>query len=737
MAKTGVAKRSRARKKVSAYRADLEGLRGIAVLFVLFFHAHFSIITGGFAGVDVFYVLSGFFITGLLLREYEYLNKISLADFYARRIRRLMPAALLVLLTTLIASYCILPRILMPGVAVDSMAAALFIANMNFAHHATDYFQTLATPSPVLHYWSLSVEEQFYFIWPTLVLFVAKLGKSVRRNLFITIAAVVGSSFWFANFLLHKNAIWAFYSLPTRAWELGLGGLLAVVAPSFSKIPRQLSLAGSWLGLIGLAVTALFIPQTALFPGVPALLPTLSTALIIACGVNGSSEFLTNSISRYFGRISYSLYLWHWPLLILPSVLLTHSLNLLARCCAVAASIILASLTTRWIETPLRGGLLVGLMPRRNAWSALVAVALVVGASVAVHADTAVTGVKTKSVLSTDQKAAELTTLLKSVLSASATPAATLTATPHPVHSATSSPTPTSLPSLPADYAATVDSGSRAATQDFPVPADLDPSIQSAANDKALSYKDGCHTQLNEPASTKPCIYGDPQGALTVVLFGDSHALNWFPAFNAVAKQKHWRLLSLTMSACTPANIPAYNPATNALMKNCPIWRAASIKRIIAANPYLVLIASSRSWATTDATGAIVTGDARTALFDAGMKSTIDAIKPSASHVVYLEDTPAQIQDPPLCLSQHPKSTLACATPVSQSINSSWQAEEQAIASYEGIGIIDPSYWVCPTDPCPVVIGNLEIFQDNSHLTATYAAAMAPILASALQRAIS
>jgi len=731
-----VGKRGGIRQKASNYRADLEGLRGIAVLLVLLFHAHFAIIKGGFAGVDIFYVLSGFFITGLLLREYEESNRISLAEFYARRIRRLMPAATLVLLATLIASFFILPKILIPGVAVDTTAAAVFIANMNFAHHATDYFQSATTPSPVLHYWSLSVEEQFYMIWPALILITTKVGKALRRNVFIVMTVVTGTSFWFAIYLLHRNAIWGFYSLPTRAWELSLGGLLAVLAPSFKKIPRLVAAVGSWLGLLGLTVTALFIPETALFPGVPALLPTLSTALLVVCGLRVPLEVLTNSVTRYFGRISYSLYLWHWPILILPSVALAHSLNVYERIAAIAASILLASLTTRWIEAPMRRGRVLGLIPRRNAWTAATAVAMIVVASVAVHADTAVTGVKTKSTLSKDQKAAELSTLLKSALPATATPTSSPSATPSAVPSATP-PTPTYQPNLPADYAATVTSGVRAATQDFPVPADLDPSIQSASNDKAITYKDGCHTELNEPASTKPCVYGDPNGNQTVVLFGDSHALNWFPAYNAVAKLKHWRLLSLTMSACTPADIPAYNPATKALMANCPIWRAATIKRINAENPYLVLIASSRSWATTDANGAVLAGDARTAVFDAGMKRTIEAIKLNALHVVYLEDTPAQSQDPTLCLSQHPKSTLACATPASQAINAAWQAEEHAIASYEGIGIMDPSYWVCPTDPCPVVIGNLEIFQDNSHLTATYSEAMAPIMASALARAIS
>lgn len=732
-------KRGGIRQKSTEYRVDLEGLRGVAVLLVVFFHAHFSLIKGGFAGVDIFYVLSGFFITGLLIREREEQKRISIANFYARRIRRLMPAGLLVLIATLVASIIILPKILIPGVAIDTAAAALFVANMNFARHATDYFQMTTTPSPILHYWSLSVEEQFYMIWPALIILTAKFGRALRRNILIVLTVVTGSSFAFALYLLHRNAIWGFYSLPTRAWELGLGGMIAVISPSFKKIPRMLTAIGSWLGLLGLTITTLFIPETALFPGVLALVPTLSTALIIICGLGRQLSLLTNPVMRYFGRISYSLYLWHWPVLILPAVALAHSLSLAEKLLAIFLSILLASLTARWIESPMRKGWALGTMSQRNAWTAVASVTLILVACVGVHAQTAVSGVKTKSTLSKDQKSAELTSLLKSALPAETktVTAPASSATPQGKQQPVATPSATTQPNLPADYAATVTSGTRAATLDFPVPKDLDPSLQSASNDKAITYKDGCHTEENEPASTKPCIYGDPNGNQTVVLFGDSHALSWFPAFNAVSKLKHWRLLSLTMSACTPADIPAYNPATQALMANCPLWRKATIKRIAAENPYLVLIASSRSWATTDSSGKVVTGDARTVLFDAGMKRTIEALKPTALHVIYLEDTPGQQQDPPLCLSQHPKSTLTCTTPVSQSINAAWQDEEHAIASFEGIGIIDPSYWVCPTDPCPVVIGNLEIFQDQSHLTATYSEAMAPIMASALQRAIS
>jgi hypothetical protein len=190
------------------------------------------------------------------------------------------------------------------------------------------------------------------------------------------------------------------------------------------------------------------------------------------------------------------------------------------------------------------------------------------------------------------------------------------------------------------------------------------------------------------------------------------------------------------MSACTPADIPAWNPALHAEMKNCAIWRKATIARIVAAKPYIVVIAGTRGFATVDAAGKVLTDAVRTVAFHDGMKRTIDQIKPAATHVILMQDTPASKFDPPLCLAAHHSSTLACATPVEKAISAAWQNEEQLLASEESIHIIDPSFWICPTSPCPAVIGNLIVYSDPGHLTATFSAALAHRVDDAIVAAI-
>ena len=359
----------------------------------------------------------------------------------------------------------------------------------------------------------------------------------------------------------------------------------------------------------------------------------------------------------------------------------------------------LAVLTERFVERPFRRGFVISLQPIRNiAIAGVLASLLAMTAFGADYAATASLRGKHGA-----QTAAELRSYVDSL---------TIKSTP--------------LNTVPA----------RAVTIDFPVPANLEPALLNAGHDRPLPYADRCHTQLNLKPSTKPCIYGDTTSATTVVLFGDSHALAWFPAFNEVAKENHWKLLSLTMSACSPADIPAYNPSTASLMQNCPIWRAASIQRIIAAHPYMVLVASTSGF-ETEVKGVVTTGDARKAPFLAGMNRTIAQLQSSGAKVVLMSDTPALAQDPLICLSSHPKSTLACATPVSQAISDDWIALETQIATANSIFLIKPQLWVCPTDPCPVVIGNILTYFDPGHMTATFSQALAGHLKSALNAALA
>jgi hypothetical protein len=240
---------------------------------------------------------------------------------------------------------------------------------------------------------------------------------------------------------------------------------------------------------------------------------------------------------------------------------------------------------------------------------------------------------------------------------------------------------------------------------------------------------------MNLTPSTKPCIYGDTTSSTTVVLFGDSHALAWFPAFDQLAKENHWKLLSLTMSACSAADISAYNPATASLMKNCPIWRVDSMKRIIAAKPYMVLVASTRGF-QTEVNGVVLKGVARNTAFEAGMGRTISQLKSGGAKVLMMSDTPALAQDPVVCLSAHPSSTLACATPIDKAISNDWITLEEKIASENSIPLIKPQPWICPTSPCPVVIGNILTYFDVGHMTATFSQALAGQLKVAIAGAL-
>ena len=688
----------KSRAKESLFRGDIQGLRGIAVLLVVLFHASIPGFKGGFVGVDIFFVLSGYLITGNLLRELQSNGRIRFREFYARRIRRLLPASLLVLFTTLVVVAIWFPSVLLPGVALDISSAGLYLSNIDFAVRATDYFSSSVIPSPVLHFWSLGVEEQFYLFWPLLIALATLKRKAPALKVFLLALTVFITSLTFANWLLPRNQPWAFFSLPTRAWELILGALLASAVRFTSKLPRSIAALVGLAGLVMVIYSGLTQSDPLRFPGFTALTPTLGAFLLIMAGSIEASTFPSKLLAfkplQGLGKISYSLYLWHWPVLVIPQVIAVSELSMAKRALLALFSIVLAALTERWVERPFRRGFLISVRPRRNIVIAGILAALL--AVSAFSADYLATG-SLRNKHGGASAAAERSFIDSLVIKST------------PVH--TVAPRP--------------------ATVNFPVPANLEPDLLNAGSNRPIPYGDRCHTQMNLKASTAPCLYGDTTSATTVVLFGDSHALAWFPAMNQVAKEMHWKLLSLTMSACSPADIPAFNRDTNSFMKNCPIWRAASIKRIIAVHPYLIVVTGTSGFETV-LHGKELRGDERNSVFRSGMNRTISQLKSGGGHVVMISDTPSLAQNPVVCLSAHPKSTLSCATPVSQAISSEWIVLETQIAKVNLIPLIKPQLWVCPTSPCPVVIGNILTYFDAGHMTATFSQALAGRLKSAI-----
>ena len=318
--------------------SQIQGLRALAAILVTLFHAR--LMPGGFIGVDIFYVISGYLITGLILREIERDDHLNLAAFYQRRIKRLLPTSAFVLIATALVSWILLPSITRVNLGKDLIAASLYVSNYLFAWWQNDYQNLNATPSPFIHYWSLAVEEQFYLLWPIFIMVLARYG---RKIVFTGIAATTFFSLLFSIYLTQASPIWAFYSLPTRAWELGFGALLLFLPTSLRKF-RVLP----WLALTGVAISAFNFDENTAFPGKNALLPVLATVLLIATITYWPPIFndLANSkISQWLGAISYPLYLWHWPALVLPSSALGRPLKIYERFACILLTIALAHLS--------------------------------------------------------------------------------------------------------------------------------------------------------------------------------------------------------------------------------------------------------------------------------------------------------------------------------------------------------------------------------------------------------
>jgi peptidoglycan/LPS O-acetylase OafA/YrhL len=706
------------RHPAERFRPDLEGLRGVAILLVLVFHAGLPGTTGGFVGVDVFFVLSGFLITGLLLRERERTGRIDLVAFYARRARRILPAAAVVLLATLALSVVILAPLDLPRVAADTAAAAASVGNIRFALTGTEYFGAELTPSPVLHYWSLGVEEQFYLVWPALLILATRFGRP-KLAATITLAGLVVASYAGALLLTSAAPGWAFYSLPTRAWELGIGGLLAATVAWHGRLPDAIVRPLGWLGLGAIVAALVLIQPSTPYPGVAALLPALGTAAVILAGGRSASvgAVLTMRPLRFLGLISYSLYLIHWPLLVLPQAGLAvgEELPLVVRLSLAALAVVLAWASQRWVEAPFQKGRFTW-VPARTLRLAAVAIVITVAIPYT-------TGLMAGASLDSGDVAAQLPL---------ATPGGPEEPSPDGAAATNESPATTipesATPGLTPDVGAEASSGSqRPPDGPQPLPRNVRPSLAQAEADEDALRLDHCDVgQLY--VAILDCAYGDRTSSKVVAVVGDSHAAQWFPALDPIGKAHHWRMVPFIKLSCRFLDMPTYSYWLQRTYTECNEWQALVVSRLKSLRPSLVIVGFIGDLETSTAADPdpIHQGQAVARLL---------AEIPGPKAIIV--DTPGSRYDVPVCISRHVADVRPCETGRSVAFGASPGVVESVAAHISGATLIDLGTRVCPWDPCPVVLDGMIVYRDSHHLTATFAASLRPELDAELQRALS
>ncbi|MFT4163906.1 MAG: acyltransferase family protein [Microlunatus sp.] len=657
------------------FRADVQGLRAVAVALVLLYHAGVPPFSGGYVGVDVFFVISGFLISSHLLQALERDGRVNLPQFYARRARRILPASFVVIVVTVIAAVMVVPPLSLPGVLQDALATTLYVPNIWFALQDTDYLADHAA-SPLQHYWSLGVEEQFYLLWPLLLWGLVRLTRGRPTPTAYGIGALAAVSFLACVIVTWQHQPIAFFLLPTRAWELLVGALVGAAVLKFRpRCPELLAAVGGWAGAAAILAAGLLFDDQTVFPGTAVALPVLGTALVIWCGTysaRGGPTVLALRPLQRVGLISYSLYLVHWPLLIVPKMALgggplpMWAFVLLGIVIAVPAAWILH----RFVEQPLRSP---ALLTRRPPRLTLI-------------------GVGTTTVV--------LVVALAALLG---------WAQVRPIdggHVAVAAP---EAPVAPPPT-----------TQQ--VPAGLTPSLREVDDDVPDLYGRGCHHDTTETA-VQNCVFGASDGEFRVALFGDSHSAQWLPALQQLADEH----AGMAIRTYTKSSCPAV--AATVLVKNvpcatCDTWRDKVTASLVADPPDLVVISSYSAY---DLAGG-ATGSARTREWSVGLATTVERLSKAGSDVLVIADTPRFESAPPTCVSAHLTDVMKCAGDPQVVLDPKLAAAEKRATKRAGGRYLDLMRYVCSTTACPAVMFDLLVYRDVNHLTTAFVRYLAPAL---------
>jgi peptidoglycan/LPS O-acetylase OafA/YrhL len=704
-----------------SFRGDIQGLRALAVVAVILDHL-LAWPSGGFLGVDVFFVISGFIITSLLLRQHDKRGRISFAEFYRKRVKRILPASTAVLLVTVLASWMVFLSGRASAIAWDSVAAFFFVANWRFAATDTDYWAADSAVSPVQHYWSLGVEEQFYVVWPILLTLGLALSLRFRgpgryRGILTAILLVVTvGSFAWAMADTAGNAAVAYFSTLSRAWELGVGALLAVATPLLRRIPDAARPVIAWAGLAVVAYGLFALSSASPIPAPGSVVPVVGAALVIAGGTGGAQRFLwplTNPVSRYLGDISYSLYLWHFPVIVILAAVADTS-GLGYPVIVLVLTLGLSVLSYHGLEDPIRRShwLEPGAAARRKKRRARRRPGF--GASTG----TKVAALGTAALLT-------VTFISLAVVRQQEIQEASRIAT-GPASSASAVD--------PADPAVLADGDLgalqgqiRDALQATSWPA-LDPAIDGL-EESAVPVEDGQGCGRTDTGNPRSCSFGDSRKP-TIMVLGDSTGITLLPTVRALFEATH-HIRGLTSAGCAVMDVDWDFPDATT-KSSCLAFREAAITAIREEQPEMLFVSNSYGQVLKLASKA--TGDDAVAEWSAGVQSTVGQVRDSVGQVVLVSSPPVG----------QPLET--CATKVSTpadcqaSIPGAWKVGDRSqrdAATALGVPYVDTSSLFCWEEKCPAFVGSTPTKRDSVHTTPQYASVITPAFRQMLDEALA
>ena len=673
----------------AGFRTDIQGLRAVAVGLVLAFHAGLSFVPGGYVGVDVFFVLSGFLITGLIVREVERTGRLDLRRFYARRIRRLLPAAALTTVGVGVLTVLFLPVTRWASIARDIVASTVYLVNWRFADQAVDYMGAEEPASPLQHFWSLAIEEQFYIVWPALVVALVLLTgrRAVRRSwLAAAITLVLVPSLVWSVVYTAADPGKAYFVTTTRAWELAAGALLAIGAERLGRSPLAVRAVAGWLGLALIAVAAVLITPETPFPGIAAALPVAGALLVIFSGLGdgrGAVRLLSVPVMQDVGALSYSLYLWHWPLVVVATAKwgslegeLATSIGVLA----VLASAVPAWFSYRAVEHPIHASPRLARSLKASFLVGLLAVLLGLGAAFFVS----------RSIPEVRQ------------LDEGENPGA----------------------------AALVRQGD--GWRD-PTQVSLDRVVPAPA-DAFDDFDWTCRTTDVDETEVDECRLFEDATGLRVAAVGDSHLQHWLPGIRHVAEKEGWQLTVYIKQGCPLIAFPI--PREGVEYSSCVTWNAEVSARLAAEKPDLVVLSSIDRYAAYDDAGELLEGAEG---FERIVEGYVAAWKPlleAGSRVIAIRDTPAPGFSVPECLAAPGAGPQDCLVPEDVDLEKVGAGLREAVERSPGARLVDMNDLVCIGERCRPVVGGVLVYRDRNHLSMTYVDSLAPFFLERLVAAL-